>query len=103
MRQSTMFLCSLGVEQAVLEDLRFETQPDGQQALVVRIRPIRKQRSRCAHCGKRCPGSDRGDGLRRWRGVDLGLICTFIECFAPHVCCPTHGVGIQGVPWARLG
>lgn len=56
MRQRITFLRALRVEQAVLKDLRFETQPDGQQALVVHARPIRKQRNHGAHCGKRCSG-----------------------------------------------
>lgn len=98
-----MFLLALGVERAVMQDLRFEDQPDGEQALVVRVRPTRKEQSRCAHCGRRCPGYDRGEGLRRFRALDLGLCRTYAEALAPRVLCKRHGVGVQRVPWARSG
>jgi transposase len=98
-----MFLLALGVERAILEDLRFEETPDGQQALVVRVRPTRKEQSRCAQCGRRCPGYDRGEGLRRFRAMDLGLGRSYVEALAPRVRCKHHGVGVQRVPWARSG
>ena len=103
MRSSKMFLRALGVERAVMEDCVFETQSSGQLAAVVRVHPIAKEQGRCVVCGHRCPGYDRGDGLRRWRAVDLGLYATFLEAEAPRVNCPRHGVGVQRVPWARAG
>jgi len=54
-------------------------------------------------CGKRCPGYDQGEGRRRWRTLDLGLIRAFLEADAPRVNCPEHGVIAAQVPWARHG
>ena len=103
MRCTKMFLNALGVERAVLEDFRFETDAAGQQVRVVRVRPTKKEQRRCLHCAKRCPGYDRGEGLRRWRAVDLGLCMAYVEALAPRVKCPVHGVGVERAPFARPG
>lgn len=103
MRSSTMLLSALGVERAVLQNLTFSAEPDGSQVCVVSVRPTRRMQGRCARCGRRCPRYDHGDGVRRWRAMDLGLFKTFIEANAPRVQCPRHGIGTQRVPWARRG
>jgi transposase len=76
MRSANMFLGALGVDRAVMEDCAFEPQPNGQQACVVQVRPTKKEQSRCAVCGHRCSGYDRGDGVRCWRAMDLGMYMT---------------------------
>jgi transposase len=48
-----------------------------------------------------CPGYDQGDGLRVWRGLDLGVVRVFLMAQAPRVRCPEHGVVVAEVPWAR--
>ena len=97
-----MLLRALGVERAVIEDVRWES--DGNDAaLVVRVRPTRVEAKRCAKCGRRCSRYDSGDGLRRWRASDVGLLRTYVEAEAPRVRCPIHGVGVQRVAWARSG
>ena len=78
MRSANMFLGALGVERAVMEDCVFEPQPTGQLAAVVRVRPTKKEQGRCAVCAHRCPGYDRGDGVRRWRAMDLGMCMTWV-------------------------
>ena len=93
MRSANMFLGALGVERAVMEDCVFEPQPNGQLAAVVRVRPTKKEQGCCAVCGHRCPGYDCGDGVRRWRAMDLGMCVTWVEAEAPRVSCPRHGVG----------
>jgi transposase len=86
----------LGVERAVVEDVGVED-----EALVLRLRPTKAERSRCPHCGRRCPGYDAGGGPRRWRGPNVGAAQTFIEAEAPRVRCNEHGVLVARVPWAR--
>lgn len=49
----------------------------------------------------RAPWYDRGEGRRRWRGLDLGTMQVFLEADAPRVNCPTHGPTVRQVPWAR--
>ena len=55
----------------------------------------------CAGGGRR--GYDRGEGRRRWRGLDLGTIQVWLEADAPRVDCAEHGVTVAAVPWARHG
>lgn len=54
-----------------------------------------------ASAGGGAPGYDRGEGRRRWRHLDLGVVRSFIEAEAPRVRCPEHGVVVAWVPWAR--
>jgi transposase len=52
-------------------------------------------------CGRRSPGYDSGDGVRRWRALDLGSTKAFVEAEAPRVACRRHGVVVVRVRWAR--
>jgi transposase len=45
----------LGVERTVVEDVCFD-----EDALVVAVRPVRRERSRCGICRRRCRGYDQG-------------------------------------------
>jgi len=90
----------LGVEQAIVEDVRFE---EATGALVVSVRPRRRDRHRCGICRRRSPGYDAGEGRRRWRALDLGTTKAYLEADAPRVRCPAHGVTVAAVPWARHG
>ncbi|HZO63741.1 MAG TPA: ISL3 family transposase [Kribbellaceae bacterium] len=100
MRASKLVRVCQGVENTVVE--RVDLAGDGgQEVLTVRVRPVARWRSRCSRCARRCPGYDRGDGLRMWRGLDVGVVKVFLVAAAPRVRCPTHGVVVAGVPWAR--
>jgi transposase len=88
----------VGVERAVVEEVVFE-----EDAVVVRVRPRRRDASRCGMCGRRARGYDRGEGARRWRALDLGTTKAFIEAEAPRVECPRHGVVVARTAWARHG
>jgi transposase len=71
--------------------------------LVAHVRPARGERRRCGVCRRRCPGYDGGDGRRRWRSLDLGVVRAAVEADAPRVRCVRHGVVVAAVPWARHG
>jgi transposase len=90
----------LRVEHTVVESVETEDVA-GAAMLVVRVRPDRSARSRCSRCGRRSRGYDRGDGRRRWRGLDFGTVPVMLEADAPRVCCRAHGVVVAAVPWAR--
>jgi transposase len=89
-----------GFGQAVVE--RVEVDEDG-GSVVVHARPRWSRRWRCGLCGRRCPRYDRGQGRRRWRGLDWGTMRVFVEADAPRVSCIEHGVVVAAVPWARHG
>jgi transposase len=90
----------LGVERTVIEDVEFDQ--DG-GCVIARVRPKRGARGRCGRCGRRAAGYDRGEGWRRWRGLDLGTVQVWLEAEAPRVSCPEHGPTVVAVPWARHG
>jgi transposase len=87
----------LGLQRAVVEDVELT---DG-GALVVSVRPAARERDRCPHCRRRCPGYDWGEGRRRWRALDFGTSFAYLEAEAPRVACKRHGVVVAAVPWAR--
>jgi transposase len=91
----------LGVEYAVIEKVEFDEGDGGEPGVVVHVRPGRRARGRCGVCRRRSGGYDRGEGRRRWRHVDAGLVRVWLEADAPRVSCPVHGVVVVHVPWAR--
>jgi transposase len=92
----------LGVEeQVVIEAVEVEAADGGEGVLVASVRVARRWSSRCGLCLRRCPGYDRGEGRRRWRGLDLGSTRVFLQAEAPRVRCRDHGVAVAAVPWAR--
>ena len=100
MRFKRVWARLLGVEHTVIEDVFVDEASD---AIVVCVRPTRSRRGRCGVCGRKRPGYDQGEGRRRWRALDLGVVRAFVEADAPRVHCPEHGVVVAAVPWARHG
>lgn len=87
-------------DRAVLEDVELD---EVAGVVVAHVRPKSRWRRRCGRCGRRSPGYDRGEGRRRWRGLDLGTVKVWLEADAPRVSCREHGVTVAAVPWARHG
>lgn len=99
MRNATVWAAMFGVEKStVIDGVEFE---DDDEVIVVSVRPGRGAKQRCGLCQRRCPRYDQGEGRRRWRGPDLGLLRSFLEAEAPRVTCGEHGVIVASVPWAR--
>lgn len=91
----------IGVDRrTVVEDVDVTEEED---AVVVSVRPRRTTKRRCGRCGVRAPGYDQGEGRRRWRALDLGVVRCYLEATSPRVNCPTHGPTVAQVPWARHG
>jgi transposase len=95
-RQQSVWKMLLGIERAVIEDVRVEL-----GAVVVSVRPKSREKRRCGVCGRRCPWEDSGEGRRRWRALDLGTTLAYLEADAPRVYCKAHRVVVAQVPWAR--
>ena len=100
MSQTRVWKRLLGVEHTVIEGIELDGEGED-EVLVVCVRPTRSRCSRCSRCDKRCPGYDQGEGRRRWRAPDVGLIVCHLEADAPRVRCEAHGVVVAAVPWAR--
>ena len=106
MRNVRLWRALLGVDQrTVIEDIEFEEfaeeDADGDTLVVAQVRPRSGVSRRCGRCGRRAPWYDRGQGRRRWRGLDWGTVQVVLEADAPRVNCPTHGPTVVAVPWAR--
>lgn len=98
MRDVSLWRGLLGVEKAVIERVEYD---EDTQTLVAHVRPTSRLQGRCGRCRRRCPGYDAGPGRRRWRSLDLGTTVAMLEADTPRVRCPTHGVVVAHVPWAR--
>ena len=99
MRCGSVFARICGVEGGVVEEVTIEQGG----TVIVHVRPRARLASRCGVCGRRSGGYDQGEGRRRWRALDLGVVRCFIEADAPRVACRRHGVVVARVPWARHG
>jgi transposase len=96
-RQGRVWARLLGLGAAVVEEVSFGDEGE----VVVAVRSRWHERDRCGVCRRRSPGFDLGEGRRRWRALDLGLVRAFVEADAPRVRCAEHGVVVCAVPWAR--
>jgi transposase len=97
-RTASLWAGLLGIEGATVKAV--ELDPEGRLTVTVRLRG--RQR-RCGVCHRRCSRYDQGDGVRRWRVLDLDAIPAYLEAAAPRVRCRQHGVVVAAVPWARHG
>ena len=100
MRISRVLQSAFGLEHSVVEGFDFD---EGAGAMVLSVRPVARAQGRCGRCGRRAPRTDRGQGRRRWRALDLGTVQVFVEADAPRVACRSHGPTVAAVPWARHG
>ena len=103
MRNVRLWRALLGVDKrTVIEDVELGVQQvDGAEVVVAQVRPRSGVWRRCGRCGHKAPLYDRGEGRRRWRGLDWGTVQVVLEAEAPRVNCPTHGPTVVAVPWAR--
>jgi transposase len=99
-RNGRLWAGLLGVEKTTVGRVEFD---EDRGLLVAHVRPARGERRRCGLCRRRCPGYDQGQGRRRWRALDLGVVVAVLEADAPRVRCAKHGVVVAAVPWARHG
>ena len=100
MRVNKLVRVMLGLVDTVVLGLSVDVR---ERVVVVRVRPKAYATNRCGRCARRCPGHDRGPGVRRWRAPDVGQLRVFLEAAVPRVRCPQHRVVLARVPWARHG
>jgi transposase len=97
-RATTAFKRLLRLPGASILDVCFSA-----EGVVVSVR-LRRRRRVCAGCGQtgdRLQVHDRRS--KRWRHLDLGATRCIIECELRRLRCPTCGVRLEPVPWARPG
>ena len=102
MRNVRLWRGLLGVDKrTVIEDIEFAEEDGGAGLVVARVRPRSGALRRCGRCRRRAPLYDRGEGPRRWLGLDWGTVQVVLAAEAPRVNCPEHGPTVVAVPWAR--
>lgn len=101
MRMSTVLRRLLGFDRdTVITGWDLESLGD-RPRLTVRVRARQRRRGLCGRCGVPASFYDQGGGDRRWRHLDVGYAVCVLTGPAPRVDCPTHGVTVALVPWAR--
>lgn len=96
MRVTTAFKCLLRLDGVNVIDVAF-----GSAVIVVTV-VLRRRRLVCSHCGF---GTRYRYDVRpvesRWRHLDLGVWRVELRASLRRLRCPTHGVVVEGVPFAR--
>ena len=82
---------TLGLQEAVVDEVRFEEDHDGEQAVVVRVHLRRNRLPRCAACGAKVRSRGHGHRVRRWRHLSLGRMRSYLEAELRRVYCPCSG------------
>ena len=97
MRIKSLIQSLVGTTKIVIEQVFAETETN---ALVIKVRPAKREQCRCGICHRRASGYDSGRETRRWRCLDVGAEMSYIESSLPRVRCKEHGVVSASVPWA---
>jgi len=75
----------------------------GLSAITVEV-ALRRRRLICPNCGyKTSARYDTRPCPSRWRHLDLGVWQVQVDATLRRLVCPTHGVVVEAVPFARAG
>ncbi len=98
MRVTTAFKRLLRLDDVNVTAVRFSA------ALVVVTVVLRRRRLICPHCGfKTSARYDVRGRPSRWRHLDLGVWRVEVQATLRRLRCPSHGVVVEAVPFARPG
>ncbi len=95
MRDSKIVCAALNLENTVILELDEE---DG--AVIVSVRPYKREQLRCPICGAKCDPYDSDPQTKFWRTPDIGFSKSYLKYAACRVNCPEHGVHEEALPWA---
>lgn len=91
----------IGVNNVKVKSCELITNSNNIKELYIHVEPYKKEQNRCPICGKKLPGYDKKNTLRKWRSLDVGTIVVYVLASTNRVSCPDHGVITASVPWAR--
>jgi transposase len=85
----------IGIASLFVIDVRFES-----DLVVLAVAPTWRK-PRCSGCGRICPGYDHKSEPVRWVHLHLGAVRIILEYAPRRVQCPSCGVKVELLPWAR--
>ena len=98
MRVTTVFKRLLRLDGVHVVDVEFFAR------LIVVSVALRRRRLICPHCGwKTSARYDTRADSSRWRHLDVGVFAVEVHATLRRLRCPTHGVVVEAVPFARPG
>lgn len=74
------------------------TTVNGEDALVIDIKPRRNSRPECPECGKRGKTYDT-QPARLFEYVPIWAFKVFFRYAPRRVACPVHGIKVESMPW----
>lgn len=74
------------------------TTVNGEDALIIDIKPRRNSKPECPECGKRCKTYDT-QRFRLFEYVPIWAFKVFFRYAPRRVACPAHGVLVEAMPW----
>ncbi len=69
--------------------------------LEIAVKPF-KNGCRCQQCGRRGKIMRTRPELRRWRDIPVGGWTVWLLYYPREILCPTHGRGLEAIPWAGV-
>jgi len=95
MRLSKFARILIGIASIFVTNVRIEG------FLIIATVKLTSRKARCPKCGRCCPGYDCRDKPSWWLHLGLGSFRFIIEYAPRRVECPTCGVLVEKLPWAR--
>lgn len=83
----------------IYQSVHFSTKLNGNTIIIVDINARANGQKLCSKCQRSCPCYDRLK-VRKYKFVPLWGIPVFLSYARRRVCCPTHGVVVEYIPWA---
>ncbi|NCD06177.1 MAG: transposase family protein, partial [Spirochaetia bacterium] len=82
----------IGVNNVKVKSCELITNSTNIKELYIHVELYKKEQNRCPICGKKLPGYDKNNTLRKWRSLDVGTIVVYVLASTNRVSCPDHGV-----------
>lgn len=98
MKSKAIIAAIAGTKDIVVKNIIYD---DGNDTLSLEAKVPRREQCRCGICNKKSKYYDKGRGIRKWRGNDVGTTKTYIQTESTRVKCEEHGIVTAAVPWAR--
>lgn len=98
MKNKAIIAAIAGTKDIVVKNIVYGETND---TLILEAKVPKREQCKCGICNKKSKYYDKGRGIRKWRGNDVGSTKTYIQAESTRVKCEEHGIVTAAVPWAR--